>query len=227
MKTWYVGPHKVYALDETDKLWLGRALYGEGWGTAEERAAICWALMYRFMLRPGDKSTTSFTSLIRGFSQPVNPKWYEGGEICRNPSPKQASGCTAAKYERRRKIAAMSWEELPHEIRSDVEAFANGQLFPPEVISTSSSFPHISDWASYKGVEQACPNGLWIGKNWFCQNPNLYPFEVLVRQSDETPAPQKEPFKPPEPSGVATKVVVVAVVGVIAATIWAWWRVNH
>jgi hypothetical protein len=226
MKTWYIGPYKTYALTDDDKLWLGRAIFGEGWATAEERAAISWALMYRFMLRPADKNTKSFTSLIRGFSQPVNPKWQDDGEICSDPKPYQESGCTPAKDARRDKILAMSWDDLPKAIREDVTKFAEGQLFPPDSI-ISSVHPHISDWASYKNVEKACPNGQWIGKNWFCQNADLFPYEVLVRQSATKPAPQKAPFKTPKPSSVAPKVIAVAVVGVIAATVWAWWRANH
>jgi hypothetical protein len=62
-----------------DISWMARSMWGEAGEDRKHCAAVAWTEMNRYLLNPGRFGATTFTSAIRGFSQPVNPKWARGG----------------------------------------------------------------------------------------------------------------------------------------------------
>jgi hypothetical protein len=70
-----------YTLTEDDLLWLGRAASGEG---GDPRATI-WTWISRFTGLRGwrdELQAQGLARLVRSHSQPVNPRWMEGGDFC-------------------------------------------------------------------------------------------------------------------------------------------------
>jgi len=111
----------TYDLTPGDLLWLARAVEAEG-GTRPD--ATIWTFAQDFALHHGD----SFTSLIRSYSQPVNPIW----------SSPTASGCVAhpdmcspAKLAHRADVQSKPWSSIAAGVRSKVVAFAQAALPNP------------------------------------------------------------------------------------------------
>jgi len=73
-------------LDKADIEWTARMLYGEAGGDCHldgEGAAVLWTMINRYaMLFPLYKS---FTQFIRAYSQPINPKFLNGGSKDKDP----------------------------------------------------------------------------------------------------------------------------------------------
>lgn len=111
----------TYDLTPGDLLWLARAVEAEG-GTRPD--ATIWTFAQDFALHHGD----SFTSLIRSYSQPVNPIW----------SSPTASGCvahpdmcSAAKLAHRADVQSKPWSSIAAGVRTKVVAFAQAALPNP------------------------------------------------------------------------------------------------
>ena len=65
-----------YQLTASDLDWLSREIANEGGNDA----ATLWTMAQRlYMLRA---HFSSMTSMIRAFSQPINPRWLAGGDLC-------------------------------------------------------------------------------------------------------------------------------------------------
>ena len=62
-------------LSEGEKLWAARMIAGE----AGDPVAVLWTMASRFALL---ESYATFATLLRAYSQPINPKWQRGGEAC-------------------------------------------------------------------------------------------------------------------------------------------------
>lgn len=73
------GPSSNYQVTADDVLWLRRAVEAEG----EPRRAVARALVNLFVLRmQGSPSKPqSLAALVRAYAQPVNPRWFEGGDL--------------------------------------------------------------------------------------------------------------------------------------------------
>jgi hypothetical protein len=67
----------TYQLTPTDLDWLAREIANEG-GSA---AATLWTMAQRLYSRRARGET--MTAMIRGFSQPINPRWLADGDFCR------------------------------------------------------------------------------------------------------------------------------------------------
>lgn len=82
-----------YQLTPTDLDWLSREIANEGGrddGTLWTMAQRLYALRNTF---------SSMTSMVRAFSQPVNPRWLAGGDLCQ-AHPAQCTAAELAKRER-------------------------------------------------------------------------------------------------------------------------------
>ena len=116
-------------LTNADKLWLARAIVGESGGTNRRAAAaVTWAMAQNLMLvgsSPPRMST--FTGIIRAYSQPVNPIWENRG--------------TAAQQARRARIRTLGWSSIPQTTRSVVDDFWAGTLENP--------VPEMVDFAAF------------------------------------------------------------------------------
>jgi hypothetical protein len=140
-------------LTDTDKLWLARALVGETGGRDRRAmAAVTWAMAQNLMLvgaNPPRYST--FTGLIRAYSQPVNPRWENEG--------------TAVQIARRRSIRTMTWAQIPSTARQVVDDFWAGTLENP--IGTPGA--ELVDFAAAGHFTPTGPS-VDIGGNVFVRN---------------------------------------------------------
>lgn len=97
-----------YVPDDEDAIWLGVGLYGEtrGGSSAAEWQRILWTWMNRFMLHgPRPRVWPSVAHLVAAHSQPVNPKWREGGKYC--PAPEPGTNCSPSRLRWRAKMASL------------------------------------------------------------------------------------------------------------------------
>ncbi len=132
-----------YQITERDKLWAARMLVGEGGGT-QDPPAVLWTMTQLLALRHG----RSFTDLIRAYSQPINPRWLDDGQFCR-PGGRNAGteACSSTRIARRRRIQALSWEQIPAELRQVVERWAAGTL--PNPVERAVEFADPAVTAGY------------------------------------------------------------------------------
>lgn len=179
----YVGEAKSKpALEITDDvaLWTARMIVGEGGAkcSRDKAAALCWAIVNRWFLWPGRRRFKSFVSLMRAFSQPINPRWMTGGDLARKYALRDAG--SAARLARREKICAMQMRHIPRVIRGAIRDFANGDLLLPDAIAVLPR-PRVSNWASLKSTPVKFPHGVDIDGDWFFEDYNLSPGFVMVR----------------------------------------------
>lgn len=118
-----------YSLSSDDVLWAGRMLAGEG----GSHAATLWTMTQRAVVadvgQPGSRYPT-FTSLIRGYSQPISERWVAGGDRCPQPIPGD-EWCSPERLARRNAMVTRSWDSLPADIRAVVTEWAEGRLRNP------------------------------------------------------------------------------------------------
>lgn len=124
-----LGTETLYTFKASDREWACRMLFGEAGGDCyldPEGAAIMWTMINRYvMLRlSGDlKPTATFTRLIRNYSQPINPAWYNGGK--RDPDP----GHIDDREARRAAIATMAYpKDFPEGLVKLIESFTDPKL---------------------------------------------------------------------------------------------------
>jgi hypothetical protein len=140
----------VFPLTPEDKLWLGRALVGETGGeNRQAAAAVAWSMKNRYEQK---RRWRTFSSLLRAYCQPINPKWESlDSEGCRR-SP---SMCTQAHLTRRAGIRNLTWEGMPQVTRQVVMDLADGRLENP--VGDRNTF--LAN--AFTGAD------LQIGGNWF------------------------------------------------------------
>ena len=171
---------ELFTLDSCDLLWLGRMCVGERRPkilySESEISAMCWAMVNRYLLHPGRKHWLTFAYMLRRFSQPINPRWLAGGDLAIKNAGKPST--SPAKLRRRAQICKTPWSKIPMRLREDLGRFADGTLLPPdEVLNLANN--RISNWASYKGVEDLYPGGVWICGNYFFEDRHLKADVVL------------------------------------------------
>ena len=177
----YLGPRKkdrdrCVVIDDETALWAARMIVGEGGKncSTEKASAQLWALINRWMLHPGRRHWPTFLFLMRRFSQPINPRWMEGGDLARKYAG--TKHCTPAKLRRRAQIASLTWNEIPTGIARVVRAFRAGTLQPPAGVLALDR-PRISNWASHAGLKEKYPWGICFddspSPDWFFEDRNL------------------------------------------------------
>ena len=116
----------AYPFTDSDILWSCRMLYGESGSDCHldrEGLAVMWTMINRLaLLWPRFKS---FTKLIRGYSQPINPAWANGGKFDSDPS-------TVDDRERRREyVSTMPMKKIPAGISALVDSILVSGGAPP------------------------------------------------------------------------------------------------
>lgn len=116
-----------YPITSDDVLWTARMLTREG----GNHAATLWTMTQRAVqvdiAKPGSRYP-SFTSYVRAYSQPINPKWAEGGQFCPTPDD---NWCSPARLAVRASVSSRPWSEISPEIRALVTQWAEGKLPNP------------------------------------------------------------------------------------------------
>lgn len=164
-------------------IWLARMIIGEGGSNCSEdkAAALVWAILNRYFLHRARHKWHSLIYLIRSFSQPINPRWQEGGDL----AVKYAGTyhVTPERLRRRKRISELQWGEIPWEIEDIIIKFENGTVPPPpNVLALKNN--RISNWASHKNMKKKYPWGIAIdGSNrpdWAFEDRCLVDGSVIV-----------------------------------------------
>jgi hypothetical protein len=122
-----------YQLTLDDVLWSARMIEGEVGMTGDEIHAnwVIWTVAQRKYYLDRYRGA-EFKDLIRGFSQPVNPIWQEGGSRCPHPVPGNSSNsCSPERLARRKEISSRPWGSIRDLARSVAMRFASAQLANP------------------------------------------------------------------------------------------------
>ncbi|MCA9604912.1 MAG: hypothetical protein KC619_04935 [Myxococcales bacterium] len=129
-----------YPLTDRDVLWAGRMVQGETnarAGRADDALAVLWTMTQLFSPagqegKYGRQRFGDFTSLIRAYSQPINPLWLGDGMFCR-PGGRAAGteACAADRLARRARLQQTPWRELDAELRQVVLDWAAGRTNNP------------------------------------------------------------------------------------------------
>ncbi len=127
-----------YTLTERDLVWAARMVVGEG---ATDGPAVLWAMTQRFMLPQVRRRFRTFSSFIRAYSQPINPRWTRGGEFCR-PGGRfsRTRLCRPEVLDRRDRVARLRSSEIPRSVREVVRRWSQARLPNP--------VPRTTDFAS-------------------------------------------------------------------------------
>lgn len=172
--------------DHETQLWLMRMCYGEGGRkcSAVKASALLWAMVNRWFLHPGRAKWGSFERMLRLFSQPINPRWQRGGDLAIKYAGTEFA--TEQKLKRRKRVCALTSDDIPDNIYSAVINFSKGLLFPPLPL-TRIAKSRISNWASLKSTPKKYPWGVDIAGDWFFEDRELVDGEVFVMQNDIRP----------------------------------------
>lgn len=172
-------------------LWAARGCQGESRGGASRElcAAFLWAMMRRLLLE--FPSASSYGQLWVNFSQPINPIWRRDGWKCKAGGPYYGKPeCAEALLAYRDKAYQTPWEKLSPTICQAVEDFAAGALPPPMFERNMlESQRRITNWASYKGIEQKYPQGFRFEGEWFLQDAGILDGDVEIVGAKEPTSP--------------------------------------
>jgi len=192
-------------IGRTAQLWLARMCVGEAGKncTVDEVSLLCWAIVNRYLLHPGLKKWiplskkhgghegNDFISMIRMFSQPINPRWAEGGD--KAEKYKDIREGRPAALKRRKAVTNMLWRDIPGTVKYAVRQFSEGKLFPPEVL-TKVEKARISNWAALKSTPDKFPWGFDVNGNWFFEDQELVDGIVICSGDEDTAGEFVETF---------------------------------
>lgn len=120
-------------LTQNDVLWMARMLRGEAYGFGRTHyATVLYTVAQRLWYLPAFREVDSFTTFMRAFSQPINPRFTDVNS--RNCDRYRAQ-CGEAFLARRNRIQNLQWEEIPAELRLIAIEFAQGRLRNPAPLS--------------------------------------------------------------------------------------------
>lgn len=147
---------RTFEASDDDLLWLGRAVDGEVVpGDAVDAHACASVLVRRWVLR----GSGSLAATVRGFSQPVNPRWARGGDLA-EANPSRAT----ERMLRDREVATTKrWDELRTETRAAVERVVRGDLGAPTAINWAGPVlyrPHGLDTSSMAARLSTAPGAV-------------------------------------------------------------------
>lgn len=92
--------YRKYSPTDEDRIWLLRAVAGEGRDHREVAQALAQRFRFLRETRPGLYPTLA--SLVRAYSQPVNPRWLPGGDKFEAARAAGKSSASDAAVRRRR-----------------------------------------------------------------------------------------------------------------------------
>jgi len=129
-----------YRLTKTDLLWAARMVEGETLrreGRADDARAVLWSMTALFTpqgqrAKYGRRRFADFSTQIRAYSQPINPRWLATGQFCR-PGGRWhgTAACSEARLRARERLQRTPWNELDPELRRVVIAWATGKTRNP------------------------------------------------------------------------------------------------
>lgn len=120
-------------LTQNDVLWMARMLRGEAYGFGPTHyATVLYTVAQRLWYLPAFHNVDSFTTFMRAFSQPINPRFTD---VDSNHCDRYRAQCTESYLARRNRIQNMRWEEIPDELRAIAIQFAQGRLPNPAPLS--------------------------------------------------------------------------------------------
>lgn len=153
---------RVYCLNDTDVIWLARALWGECGSNAEpdEYMAVAFCMMQRYLRWPTrNPRWPTFWQMMRRFSQPINPIWIRPSEKRRKRYPE---ACSRKRLRRRKKISTRDWRMIPALPKRAALTFACG--------FAASPVPFAVDFGADWLVKRQGKQGVNIGDNVFLDN---------------------------------------------------------
>lgn len=165
-------------------IWIARMLVGEGGNKCSVSHASCmlYAMVNRYLLHKArHKWSSEFITFLRDFSQPINPRWAEGGYKAMAARRKGKPSGSKRACSRRAHICSLEWEDIPLRLENAVWEFTQGIIrVPPRVLK--HTHPRISDWAAtfVPGIQTKHPQGIKIAGNWFLENKNLIAGRIQV-----------------------------------------------
>jgi hypothetical protein len=164
-------PGVSYTPSMDEWLWLARACYGES-RSLEGQTAAAWAMVQRFAaLRQTEEAwtTRSFTALVRGFSQPVNPIWQSNSK-CTSDGRGCCGRCSQDDLDHRAFVSSRSWawfQENEPDLYFMILSFSGGA--PP-----SNPVPGATNFAACNAISVALrTHATEIGGNCFISAPEI------------------------------------------------------
>ena len=154
-----------FRLTQADVLWTARAASRED---PPEASIIVWAFTQRAVLFKLGNSSDTYTSVLRGFSQPINPIWARDGSMCR-PGGKYAGHpeCSEDKLKAREWYTNATWEQLNArypDVVQIVSLWATGRLV--------NRVPRVTNFAAPKVAQSFLNHNpkaelFYKGDNWY------------------------------------------------------------
>jgi len=147
-----------YQLTPDDLLWMGRAAQFEGGSSPE---STIWTLTQR----QAQIKKPSLISLVRAYSQPINPIWQTPGE---GKCVQYPDRCTASNIARRLVARTTSWDDLRPDIREKVLAWSKAELPNPVPRAVEFADANVS-----QGFILRNPGTRVVAreKNWYLATP--------------------------------------------------------
>lgn len=202
-----------YQLTTDDILWIARSVEFEG---GLSPSGVIWTYAQRLALPNIHSLYPTLASLVRAYSQPVNPKWARDGVFCA-PGGSYAGKpeCSESKLTRRDRAQSIPWGEISARTRSLVTKFARAELPNPVPRSVGFADAHVS--TGFLASNPAAQVILRAG-NWF----------IGTAQSLAWPAGhvrvQFRGMTSGETTGGASIVLVLLLAAAGGALAWWRWR---
>lgn len=128
-----------YTLTPADLVQASRMIVGESGTNERDAVAVLWTMAARLAQLRG----RSFSSMISGYSQPINPRWTSSGDKCGpGGSGVGTDACSAHALERRAQIMAMQPSDMPQQW-AIVQRWAAGGYQNPVPRATEFAAPRV------------------------------------------------------------------------------------
>lgn len=186
-------PSWSYQLTQEDVLWAARMAAFEG----GEPADVLWTVTQRLAMFHARKKPLSFAALAQDFSQPINPRWAEGGEFCGSGGKYAGTDyCTQLKLRRRERARSISLLEIATEfpeVAKTVDAWAHAALPNPVEGATNFSAPSVAQSfiSRTPGAAVLYKRGNWFirdaGVDWPADYVTMYGPDGRVASSQGAP----------------------------------------
>jgi hypothetical protein len=173
------GGAAVVQLSQSDLLWAARATSGEVLpksnpeATDDDAADVLWTLTQRHAWWLQQGKTFSFAHTVRGFSQPISPKWASADASGCQAHPEL---CSEAKLAQRQALIGASWAELRARdeqrgtlVVAAVRAWAEGRL--PNTVPGVTNF--ATPAVAQNHVEGTSGSRVVVkrGGHWYISDP--------------------------------------------------------
>ena len=170
----YYGPvdnTKTILLTEPVCLWLARMCVGEGGSlcTKEHASLLIATVINRYLLHKYWRAWKDFVVFLRAFSQPINPRWAQGGDLVlkqlKRAKTDKAKQDIQKRIARRERIIKTDWAGVPRGVSDAIEEYRQPGYKEQLAVRTIN-------FASYKGVDKK-NKGFWYDGNYFIVDPKM------------------------------------------------------